>query len=577
MTRNIYIFVFLLILLLVFICFNTKERFLGHEYKLFEHVDYIGRLDKYDVEEKPFFFDTSLEQQNIVQPTLTVGVLPSYIIFRKNDVDYDIVCDNENCIINNNIITIRERGKFVLKFEGFSDEVVLTKLFKINIENDYVTIDGDNKKFKIETNTYFDGLINNGSKERNGRNYIIVKNIYCDIEIDVRNLDFSSMQDLQQKRAYGLICSSYFSHNSKSIVHKCRITSNMKMVSFGGGIIGGYAGNGSNSKLLISNCFVKGNMIRDNVEADIDDEVNVNHCGGIVGAYCGNNNGNVLIFNCIFNGDINTHNSGGICGSYLGSNSGNVLLLKCMNTGTYSPQTLTEQRVGNAGLTGAYCASNNGNVTVLCSYVSNNNIIQISPTTVTGSILTAINNSQRGFFGNNALKNNGNIIMVSCFSNENNNDNIIINGRTDVSDNGKLEIQYFSSKNVLDDTNFTDVSYNLENINRSEINSLNNDSKVVSVELTNYDLQAELRSIYGIDSEEPNKFPYNLSNSDSSDIYNLIKDEEFNSIFSQENDLNDINLRKNFSSEFLEIDCIDRNKKLKGYALRDMPTTVKLC
>ena len=97
-------------------------------------------------------------------------------------------------------------------------------------------------------------------------------------------------------------------------------------------------------------------MYNDKLEGG-DEEINVNHCGGIVGAYCGSNNGNVLLFNCMFNGDINTHNSGGICGSYLGNKGGNILLLKCMNTGTYSPQTLTQQRLGNAGLVGAYCAN----------------------------------------------------------------------------------------------------------------------------------------------------------------------------------------------------------------------------
>jgi hypothetical protein len=575
MTRNIYIFMFVLLLLMVFI-FNTRETFLGHEYKLGEHVDYKGRVNQYNVEERPFIFDTNFEPQIVVEPTITVGVLPVYIVFRKNDIDYDITCDNENCFINNNIITIRNSGKYIFDFQGFSDNVVLTKLFKVNVESDYVTIDGDNKKFKIETNEYYDGLINNGSKERNGRNYVIVKNIYCDIDINVRNINFIDLQDLQQKKAYGLICSSYFSHNSKSIIHRCRITSNIKMVSYGGGIIGGYAGKGENSNLLVSNCFVKGNMFNDKLEGG-DEEINVNHCGGIVGAYCGSNNGNVLLFNCMFNGDINTHNSGGICGSYLGNKGGNILLLKCMNTGTYSPQTLTQQRLGNAGLVGAYCANDNGNVTVLSSYVSNNNIIQISPTTVTGTILTAINNSQRGFFGNNALKNNGNILMVSCFINENNDDNIIINGQNDVSDNGKLEVKYFSSKNTLNQNNFTDVSYNAENINIGDCNELVIEAKVVTEDLLNFNLLSEVRSIYSLTLDEAKKFPYNLSNSDSNDIYNFIKEEEFYSIFSKENDLSDINLRKNFNSELLEIDCIERNRKLKGFVLRDMPKVVKLC
>ena len=193
-----------------------------------------------------------------------------------------------------------------------------------------------------------------------------------------------------------------------------------------------------------------------------------------------------------------------------------------------------------------------GNVTVLSSYVSNNNIIQISPTTVTGTILTAINNSQRGFFGNNALKNNGNILMVSCFSNENNDDNIIINGQNDVSDNGKLEVKYFSSKNTLNQNNFTDVSYNAENINIGDCNELVIEAKVVTEDLINFNLLSEVRSIHNLTLDQAKKFPYNLSNSDSNDIYNFINDEEFDSIFSRENDLSDINLRKNFNSELLK-------------------------
>ena len=129
MTRNIYIFMFVLLLLMVFI-FNTRETFLGHEYKLVEHVDYKGRVNQYNVEERPFIFDTSFEPKMLFNPPVKYYLLNCV---RKNDIDYDITCDNENCFINNNIITIRNSGKYIFDFQGFSDnDVVLTKLFKIN-------------------------------------------------------------------------------------------------------------------------------------------------------------------------------------------------------------------------------------------------------------------------------------------------------------------------------------------------------------------------------------------------------------------------------------------------------------
>ena len=272
-----------------------------------------------------------------------------------------------------------------------------TSLFVIN-ENK-ITVDGNEHNITINDYPNFSGLIQNGSNNKNGYSNIKVKNI---------NIITSGTTTLNEGQ--GWICSTYFGYASNNIlITDC--SSNGPITKNSGGIIGSYIAINS-TNFIIQNCSAHGDII------DIGEGG-----GGIVGAYSSvstiSNQTPFSILNCIYYGNMYGLNSGGIIGAY----SNNVQITECSTSGIIYSGGIVGSHAGKKKLvtiTSCYSSGAIGNPYnfaggIVSDYAENVTVTRCYTTGAIGGYgKGASGGIIGGYAGNNG--NNGAVNIISCFS-----------------------------------------------------------------------------------------------------------------------------------------------------------------
>jgi len=173
--------------------------------------------------------------------------------------------------------------------------------------------DGTRPIITIHGVTGYPGLIANGSSSGNG-----FSNIY------VFNLDIRARGGSTLATNGGWIGQAYFGrHAQNNNIINC--SSDGVIIDGGGGILGGYSGQGDNSAnssaLFITGCSSSG--------------ASASESGGIIGSYAGNGGGSVICLSCYSTGSIG-QSAGGIVGYGAADGSsfgGYVRAIQCYSTG----------------------------------------------------------------------------------------------------------------------------------------------------------------------------------------------------------------------------------------------------
>jgi hypothetical protein len=187
----------------------------------------------------------------------------------------------------------------------------------IQFGSESLNVDGLKTIITIDNVSDYPGFIRNGTNGGNGFN-----NIY------VYNLEVNSINGSTLITDGGWIGQSYFGNQAQNnFIINC--SSNGPIIDGGGGIVGGYAGQGDNvnensSSLYIIGCSSSG--------------ASATYSGGIVGFFAGRNGGSVVCQSCWSTGSIGPQ-SGGIFG-YQAANGdsypGFVKAIKCYSLGNIS-------------------------------------------------------------------------------------------------------------------------------------------------------------------------------------------------------------------------------------------------
>jgi hypothetical protein len=237
-----------------------------------------------------------------------------------------------------------------------------------------------------------DGVFNYPGFIQNGRDFRYgYSNIY------VFNLEIVAINGSTQPSDSGWIGQSYFGNGaSNNYIVNC--SSNGYIIDGGGGIIGGYSGSESGTKLYIIGCSSSGNL--------------GNYSGGIIGFFAGQYGGEVICESCWSTGIIGVR-AGGIIG-FKAAYNGYVKAINCYTTGRLDTLAggIFGEGAGDAGTTDAincYCQGN------------------ISDFVYSG-----------GIYGNLAGENSGLCTATNCYSIEPETNN---NGIFSQNSNGTTRIQ----------------------------------------------------------------------------------------------------------------------------------------
>ena len=219
------------------------------------------------------------------------------------------------------IIIVNTNIAYPLKVLFENDLVIETDIFFLicgsnNIQFGSTSLKNDGTRTIIEIRSVTDylGFIRNGDSPNIGFNNIYVFNL------EVRTTGGSTLDTDS-----GWIGQSYFGNQAQNnFIINC--SSEGPIIDGGGGIVGGYAGQGDNinpnsSSLYITGCSSTGNSAV--------------YSGGIVGFYAGRNGGSVICEKCWSLGQIG-ENAGGIVGFGAGTSGGSVNAVQCYSTGAIS-------------------------------------------------------------------------------------------------------------------------------------------------------------------------------------------------------------------------------------------------
>ena len=232
----------------------------------------------------------------------------------------------------------------------------------IQFGSESLNSDGSRPTITIDSATNYPGLIQNGTSFSDGNNDIYVYNLI------VTTTGGSTLQS-----DGGWLGQSYFG-KSKVNNYFINCSSDGPIIDAGGGIVGGYSGNGGVMKII--GCSSSG--------------ASSTYSGGIIGFWAGQNSGNVTCESCWSTGLIGT-NSGGIFGQECGFSGGVVLASNCYSTGSIGI---------NAGGIFGYLTANSGQATAQNCYSLGN-----------------INTDGGGIIGGLAAQTSGTCIVTNCYSN----------------------------------------------------------------------------------------------------------------------------------------------------------------
>ena len=283
----------------------------------------------------------------------------------------------------------------------------------------YLKEDGSRPTIFLSGIDGYSGFIQNGYENYNGYSNIYIYNL---------NIQITNNSTLFPDSVGGWLCQSYFglgANNNYIINCSCNLDGST-ISNYCGGIVGSYAGQDGNLKILYCNTTNgyagtgaggiagKGLGKQGNVEvtccwSDISIDFDA---GGIVGFEAGDGNGDessLTITKCYTTGFIN---GGGIVGSNAGNNYGTVTISDCYTTGY----------IENGGGIISYNAGiNNGTVYVLNCYTTGNYDAQDGAAGICGDSPITINishcytagtsNFPSGYIiGNSTIVNNGSFL-----------------------------------------------------------------------------------------------------------------------------------------------------------------------
>lgn len=260
-------------------------------------------------------------------------------IRQNSTIQYSIDQNNWNNIIFPCFIS---SNNSLIKFISNINITQLSQYFIIKTNIGNLVIDGNNFTVNININNY-KGLFQNGSLFSNGQNNVSLKNFI--INSIYNNFSYN-----------GWLCQQYYAKNAtNNTITNCQ--SNGNISSYGGGLVGSYAGN-----ILITNCITKGNIsslaggivgsyFTGTIKYCFSTGNIDNNAGGIAGSQANATN----IMNCFSTGII-SQNAGGI----LGSNSNNCIITDCYSIGNIGSSAggITGILTSNCQISNSYSIAN---------------------------------------------------------------------------------------------------------------------------------------------------------------------------------------------------------------------------
>ncbi len=247
-----------------------------------------------------------------------------------------------------------------------------------------VLADGFRPKIRIDGVTNYPGLIKNGDSSFSGYD-----------NIHIYNLEVLSINSTSLLSNSGWVAQNYFGKGSvDNYIINC--SSDGDIPTYGGGIVGEYAGIGSGSSLTIIGCSSSGAIEQ--------------YAGGIVGSNAGSSGGSCICISSWSTGAQTSTHAGGITGSSAGSgSSGSITINSCYSTGIIGSQ--------GGGICGANCGYSSGSGIIINSY-SNGSIAAAAGGIVGSSQNTIITNcyTTGNISGGGGIFGNGSVTISNCYT-----------------------------------------------------------------------------------------------------------------------------------------------------------------
>jgi hypothetical protein len=216
----------------------------------------------------------------------------------------------------------------------------------IQLGDTYLGSQGERKEITLDSISFYEGLIRNGTNTTAGKSNISVYNL----KINGSSSSLQTGSGWFGRARYGRDATANFFINC---------TSDGDIASGSGGIIGdfgGYRVSASSSSLTLIGCSSTGNIDSNG--------------GGIMATWAGQGTGaSVLVAQCYSSGTIGV-NAGGIIGTQAANSEGSVTVLKSYSTGN-----IVGSNAG--GIFGAIAGNNNGSTTADTCYSTGNIVSQI--------------------------------------------------------------------------------------------------------------------------------------------------------------------------------------------------------
>ena len=310
--------------------------------------------------------------------------------------------DNLTLKENNNLI--RESSSYELNLTSpgeyhfnCQNDFMVKKQLIINIESDNVVIDGKNILINLSNKRNIKGIFKNGSSNTNGRNNIVIKNMHfiykSDNDSSFSGSDQSQTQSNNSPNGGGGVCMDYFGRDAKNnVISDCYVYKS-DFTANSGGIVGKYAAQ-KGGELIIMNCVLNGNdmgYLYTNYSSQM------RNTGGICGPYLGEDGGKVLVYNCSNYASFMNEGCSGIVGSNAANKNSNVVLFCCSNFGRMSMKDKC------SGLVGSNSCKDSSNLSIICCYCLEDDYISYS-------------NTYAPFIGYSSVLNKSNLNIVMCYN-----------------------------------------------------------------------------------------------------------------------------------------------------------------